>query len=99
MRVRAPPVARRGASLALDRVACTAGGLDARASGRAEAVGVHCERLAELTLGEDLDGDIFAAAQAGCLHQLDGDLCAGVEALLERGDVDGLGVRAEEIGR
>src|SRR5580704_15767999 len=99
MRVRVPPVARRAASLALDRLAGAAGGLDTRTGARAEGVRFYCQRLAELTLGEDLDRDVFARTQAGRLHQLDRDLSAGVEALLQCGDVDGLGVRAEGLER
>src|ERR1700684_668582 len=78
------------AALALDGRAGAAGGLDALARARAERVGVNRERLAELALGEDLDRDALAGAEAVCLHQLDRHLGAGVEEPVERGDVDRL---------
>ena len=74
-----------------------AGRLDALARAGAEGVGVHGQRLGQLALGEHLHGDVLAGAEAVGLHQLERHLGARVEAALERGDVDGLGVRAEGL--
>src|SRR6266576_686122 len=45
-----------GAQLAVDDLAAAAGRLDPSPGARAEGVRVHRERLAELALGEHLDG-------------------------------------------
>src|SRR5438309_4171037 len=97
MRPCLPPGARRGVRLALDDAAAAAGSLDALARTGAERVGVHFQRLAELALRQHLDGYVLARGQAVGLHQLDRDLRAGIEAALERVDVDGLRVRAERL--
>ena len=72
-----------------------AGGLDALARGGAEGVGVNGQRLGQLALGEDLDRHALARAEAGGPQRLERHLGAGVEARLEVGDVDRLGVGAE----
>ena len=65
----------------------------------AERVRVHGQGLAQLALGEDLDGDVRARGQAAGAKQLERDLGAGLEALLERGDVDRLGAGTEGLER
>ena len=91
-----PPLARPGDSSPRRAGRCRPPPRCARAR-RAEGVGVHGQRLAQLALGEHLDRDVLARAQAVGLHQLDRDLGAGVEAALQRGDVHRLGVRAERL--
>src|ERR1700689_3946257 len=74
-----------------------AGRLDALARAGAEGMGVDGELLVQLALGEDLDGNALAGAQALALHQLDRHLGAGLETFLQRADVDRLSVRAEGL--
>src|SRR5271166_6855125 len=90
---------RAGAAppLALDDRAGAAGRLDALARAGAERVRVHGQRLGEIALGEHLHRDVLAGAEALGLHHLESHLGARVEAALERGDVDRLGVGAEGL--
>src|SRR4051794_5550253 len=55
------------------------------------------ERLAELALGEDLHGNAPAPREPTGAHQFEGHLGAGVETVLQRGDVDRLRVGAERL--
>src|SRR5258707_13918084 len=97
MRAPRDPVTRPAAASGLDDGAGAAGGLDALARTGAEGVGVNGQRLRDLALGQHLDRDLLARRQAVGLHQLQGHLGAGCEALLQGGDVDRLGVRAEHL--
>src|SRR5215216_4797997 len=90
--------ARRGALL-LDDLAGAAGGLDGRARGLGEAVRVDGQRLLELTAAQDLDGHVPALRQAGGSQRREVDRRARVEALLQVGQVDRLGVRPEHLER
>src|SRR5437764_3959478 len=83
----------------LDDLAGTAGGLDPLARRSAECMRVDGQRLAQLALGEDLDRDVLLAREALGPERVGGHLGAGVEALLERGEVHRLGVRAERLER
>src|SRR3954454_18845751 len=83
--------------LALDHYDRAARALDALARGGAEGVRVDGERLGELALGEDLDRDAPALAQALGRERLEGDLGARLEALLEVGEVDRLRVGPEGL--
>src|SRR6516164_1814803 len=85
----------RGSSASLDEHAAAAGRLDPLSRARAEGVRMYGQRLAQLALRQHLDRDVLARAEALGPHQLDRDLGAGVEAALQRGDVDRLGARAE----
>src|SRR4051812_17790026 len=76
-----------------------AGGLDGLLGGAAELVRVDGQRLGDLALGEDLDRDVLAGAQAGGLERLEGHLGAAVEAGLEVLEVHRLGVRPEHLER
>src|SRR3954452_18029378 len=91
--------ARVARSAIVDDDRGTAGGLDGLASGAAERVRVHGELLGERALGEDLDRDVLAAAQALGLQRVERDLVAGLEAPLEVLEVDRLRVRAEGLER
>src|SRR5947209_4012693 len=86
-------------ALVLDHLAGAARGLDALARGGAEAVGVDGQGLAQLAPGQDLDRDVLALGQAPLAQPLGGDLGAGVEARLQVGQVDRLGLRAEGLER
>src|SRR6478672_10314648 len=97
MRLYEPPLARLVDSLALDQLAGSASRLDALARTRAEGVSVDGQRLAQLALGEHLDRNVLARAQAVGLHQLDRHLGARIEAAVERGDVDRLRMRTEGL--
>src|ERR671918_1744737 len=81
----------------LDDRAGPAGSLDGLAGGGAEGVRVHGERLGDLALGEDLDRDALARAEAVLAQGVERHLGAGVEARLEVLDVDRLRVRAERL--
>src|SRR6478672_8518878 len=98
MRRGASPAARVASRLELYELAAAAGSLDALARAGAECVRVHGQRLVELALGQDLDGHVLATDDSVGLHQLERDLAAGLEAI-KRGDVHGLGVRAERLER
>src|SRR4051812_43681508 len=81
----------------LDGRAGAAGSLDGCAGGGAELVRVNRQRLGDLALGEDLDRDVLAGAQALVAHGLVRLLFAWVEARLEVLHVDRLRVRAERL--
>src|SRR3712207_2759978 len=74
-------------------------GLDLLARGGGELVRMDGQRLAEIALGQDLDVDALARAQALLLQGLERDLGARLEAVLEVGEVDRLGVRPERLER
>src|ERR1700679_1720093 len=79
--------------------AAAAGRLDALAGACTEGVGVHGKRLAQLALGEHLDGDPLARSETLAAHRLERDLTAGVEAVVEIADVDRLRVGTEGLER
>src|SRR3954452_22559991 len=83
--------------LALDHDHGAAGALDALAGGRTERVRVDGERLGQLGLGEGLEGHALALAQPLGRQRLERDLGAGLEALLEVGEIDRLRVRPEGL--
>src|SRR5918997_901440 len=85
--------------LLLDQLAGPARGLDLLAGRLREAVGVHCERLAQVALAEHLDGHVAARGQVGLAQRVRGDLGAVVEARVEVAQVDRLGLRAELLER
>src|SRR5436190_1587224 len=82
-----------------DDLAGAARGFDPLAGGRAEGVRVHRERLAQLALGEDLHRDALALGQALRPEYVGRYLGPGIEALLQRREVHGLGVGAEGLER
>src|SRR5262249_14111535 len=83
--------------LALDRLAGAARSLDALARAGTESVGVDGESLGELALREHLHRYALARGESAFAHQLERNVGARVEALLQRGDVDGLRVRAKRL--
>src|SRR5215210_5388139 len=89
----------RSMGLLLDQLAGAARGLDLLAGRRGEAVGVHCERLRQLTLAEDLDRHLAARGEAVLAQGIGGHLGPLVEARLEVPQVHRLGVRAELLER
>src|SRR5215210_8848111 len=89
----------RSTRLLLDQLAGAARGLDLLASGRGEAMGVHGERLRQLTLSEDLDRHLAARCEAVLAQGIGGHLGPLVEARLEVPQVYRLGVRAELLER
>src|SRR5690348_867781 len=97
MRCLFPPAAVDAGRLALDDPAGPAGSLDALAGTRAERVRVHGQGLAEVALGEHLDGDLLAADQTPGSHLLERHLRSRVEAGLQRRDVDRLHVSAKRL--
>src|SRR6478752_2898404 len=86
-------------ALGVDERARPAGRLDPLARAGAERVRVNGERLGQLAACKHLDRDVLALAQAVGLHQFDRHVGAGVEALLERLEVDRLRVRPERLER
>src|SRR6476620_7584017 len=93
----APEGADASPALVLDDLAGAARGLDALARTCAERVGVDRQRDRQLTLGEHLDGHVLAGRKTLRAQQLRGHLGARLEALLQRRDVDRLGVRPERL--
>src|SRR3954467_8901309 len=89
--------AARAAGRLLDDDHAAARGLDGLAGRAAELVRVDGELLGQRALGEDLDRDVLAGAQALGLQRLERDLVAGLEAPLEVLEVDRLRVRAERL--
>src|SRR5215204_2925498 len=69
--------------LGVDDLAGAAGGLDLLAGGLGESVGVHGERLGQLTAAEHLDRDPLAGRQAGAAQRVEIDRGAAFEARLE----------------
>src|SRR3981081_277854 len=76
-----------------DDLAGAARGFDPLARGRADGGRLAGGGPAQLALGEDLDRDALALGQALRPERIGRDLGAGAEALLERREVHGLGVR------
>src|SRR4051794_24801998 len=85
--------------LLLDQLTGAARGLDLLAGRLREAVGVHGERLRDLTLTEDLDRHLAARGEVLLAQGVRGHLGPLVEARLEVPQVDRLGVRAELLER
>src|SRR5918997_1748446 len=85
--------------LLLDQLAGAARGLDLLASRLREGVGVHCERLRDLALPEDLDRHLAARGEALLAQGVGGRLRPLVEPCLEVAQVHRLGVRAELFER
>src|SRR5436190_15192547 len=96
---RPPRRTRRLAGGLLEDLAGTARGLDALAGRGAERMRVDGQRLAQLALGEDLDRDVLLAREPLGPKGIGRDLGAGVETLLERGEVHRLGVGAKRLER
>src|SRR3954469_6929200 len=82
-----------------DDLAGPARGLDALASGLGERVGVDGELLAELAPREDLDRHVLAGGETGGAQGVEVHGRAVVEARVQVGQVDRLGVRAERLER
>src|SRR5579875_3504666 len=80
-----------------DHLAGAAGRLDGRLGSGAEAMRVHGQRLGDLALGQHLDRDALARGQALAVHGLQRDRGPGLEARLEVGQVDRLGVGPERL--
>src|SRR5829696_1665958 len=91
--------ARLPSGLLLDDLAGAAGRLDGGARGLREPVRLHGQRLGDLAATEDLDGDVAPRGQAGGLERGDVDRRARVEARIQVGQVDRLGVRPEHLER
>src|SRR3954452_22329348 len=85
--------------LLLDQLAGAARGLDLLASRLREGVGVHGERLRDVTLAEDLDRHLAARGEVLLAQGVGGHLGPLVEPLLEVPQVDRLGLRAELLER
>src|SRR5947209_6041445 len=80
-----------------DHLAATAGGLDGRLSGGAEAVRLDGERLGDLALGEDLDRNPLTGGEALAVKRLRRHRRPGLEARLEVGEVDRLRMGPEGL--
>src|ERR671910_2297916 len=85
--------------LLLDQLTGAARGLDLLAGRLREGVGVHGERLRDLTLAEDLDRDLAARGEVLLAQGIGGHLRPLVEACLEVPQVHRLGLRAELLER
>src|SRR5579875_816009 len=83
----------------VQQLAAAAGSLDRLTRRRAEAVRVDGERLAQLAARQHLDGDAPARGQSARAQLLGRDNLAGLEALLQRPEVDRLRVGAERLKR
>jgi len=75
------------------------GGFDLRARGRRDRVRRHAQLLAQVALAEDLHVDLRVLEHALLDERLGRHLGAGVETLLEGGDVDRHGPGAERADR